>query len=76
MKPSVTIDERGVLLHVTTSAGEGIAIPLEPKTVIELAAGLERARGALKTSAGWSALLRGAGKILFDLAEDKDGKSK
>jgi hypothetical protein len=72
MKPSLTIDERGPILHVTTDAGEGVAIPLEPKTVLELAAGLERARAALKTGKGWSMLLRGLGRVLIDLAEDKE----
>lgn len=75
MKPSVTIDERGVILHVTTDAGEGVAIPLEPKTALELAAGLERARARLNSPGGWSTLLRGAGKLLLELAEEKnDGK--
>lgn len=72
MKPSITIDERGVLLHVTTDAGEGVAVKLEPSTVLELMAGLERARGALKTTAGWSTLLRGAGRLLLELSEGKE----
>lgn len=77
MKPSITIDERGVILHVTTDAGEGIAVPLEPATVLELAAALERGRAALKTPAGWSKLLRGAGRLLLELSEeDGDRKQK
>lgn len=79
VKPSVTIDERGVILHVTTEAGEGVAIPLEPKTVLELAAALERARGAFKSGSGWSTVLRGAGRILLDLTsqeKEKDGAKK
>jgi hypothetical protein len=68
VKPSVTIDARGVLLHVTTQAGESVSIPLEPATVIELAAALERARASLKTPEGRSTLLRGLGRILSDLA--------
>lgn len=74
MRPSLTIDERGILLHVTTDAGEGVAVPLEPQTVVELASGLERARAQLKTGAGWSKLLRAVGRTLLDLSEKPDGK--
>lgn len=74
MKPSLTIDERGAILHVTTDAGEGVAIPLEPATVLELAAGFERARATLKTPEGRSSLVRGLGRLLLELADDKEAK--
>ena len=32
-KPSITVDERGAVLHMTDSEGNGIAVPLEPETV-------------------------------------------
>ncbi len=79
MKPSVTIDERGALLHVTTSTGEQISIPLEAETVFELAAGFERVKSALKTPEGKSTLLRGLGRLLTELAQPKqvqDGRRK
>jgi hypothetical protein len=69
MKPSVTIDERGVVLHFTTENGEGIALPLEADTLLEIAAAVERGRSVLKTPAGRSTLLRGLGKLLFDITD-------
>jgi len=68
-KPSITIDERGVLLHVTDSEGNGIAIPLEPGTVLELAAGFDRARASLKTPEGRKALWHGLANIVSELAK-------
>lgn len=38
MKPSITIDERGVILHVTNAAGEGVAVALNKETLGELVA--------------------------------------
>ena len=73
MKPSVTIDERGVILHVTTDAGEGVAIPLEPATVLELAAGFEAAKARLKTPAGRWQLAKGIASLFGDLGK---GRSK
>jgi hypothetical protein len=61
LKPSITIDERGVLLHMTDASGEGIAIALNGETLAELVAqgtvALERlkspeARGPLLWSLG------------------------
>lgn len=75
MKPSITIDERGAILHVTTESGEGVAIKLEPATVLELAAGFDRARAALMSPAGRSILLRGLGRLALELSKGKtDGK--
>lgn len=74
MKPSLTIDQRGVVLHVTTEAGEGVAVKLDPGTVLELAAGLERARATLKTPEGRSSFLRGLGRLVLDLADQKESK--
>lgn len=81
MKPRLTIDDRGAVLHVDTDdRGNGIAIPLEPNTVLELAAGFERAKATLKTPAGRSTFLRGLGRLLLELTEPKevttDGTSK
>jgi len=38
LKPSITVDERGVILHVTNAAGEGVAIALNSETLGELMA--------------------------------------
>lgn len=64
MKPSLTIDERGVLLHVTTEQGEGIAIPLDPK---ELAATTTAALERVLTPEGKRRLLRGLGRLFLEL---------
>ena len=72
MKPTVTIDERGVLLHVTDAAGNGYAIPLEPATVIEMAAALSRAKAALKTPEGRSVLVSALGGLLRELTKPKE----
>lgn len=46
MKPSITVDERGAVLHMTNDAGEGVAVPLNAETLGEIvtqgAAALER----------------------------------
>lgn len=72
MKPGLSIDERGVLLHVTGPNGNGIAIPLEPATVLDAAAVVTRAGQALKTKRGRSVLFRGLGTLLKELAEQGD----
>lgn len=38
MKPSISIDERGVLLHMTDQEGKGFAVPLNTESLTELAA--------------------------------------
>jgi hypothetical protein len=70
MKPSLTIDERGVLLHV--AIGEDVVtVPVEPATVRELSASVDRARDALKTPEGRSTLVRGLGRIVAELTVKK-----
>lgn len=54
MKPSVTIDERGVLLHVTDNEGHGVAIPLNGEALAELGAQIALALERLKEPAGRS----------------------
>lgn len=72
MKPGLSIDERGVLLHVTGLDGEGLAIPLEPATVFEAAAVVTRAGQALKTTRGRKTLFRAFGTLLKTLSEQGD----
>jgi hypothetical protein len=71
VKPSITVDERGVLLHITTAEGNGVAIPLDPATALEMWGKLSL---ALKSPDGRSTLLRGLGRLLAELAQGK-GKS-
>lgn len=71
MKPSLTIDDRGALLHVTLGDDQTVSIPLEPATVREVSTVLARARDSLKTPEGRSTLVRGLGRILAELADPK-----
>lgn len=70
MKPGLSIDERGVLLHVTAPDGSDLAIPLEPETVFNAAAVITRAGQVLKTKRGRAILFRGLGAMLKELAEE------
>lgn len=68
MKPSLTVDERGVLLHVTTEQGEGIAIPLNPN---ELAAATATMLENVLSPEGKRRLMRGLGKLFLELTAPK-----
>lgn len=50
--PRITFDERGLLLHMTTSTGEAVTVPLEPETAFRFAAALQSAVAKLKTDDG------------------------
>lgn len=71
-QPRITVDERGVLLHMTTSSGEAVSVALEPATVFRLLEVLQGAALELKTPAGqqlvkqalrtlWTGLTKGSG---------------
>lgn len=51
-KPSISIDERGILLHLTNAAGEGIAVPIDPEGLALLAEQAGKALLTLKTDKG------------------------
>ncbi len=68
-KPSITIDERGILLHLVDGNGEGVAIPLEPATLLQLSAAVTRAVATLKTPGGRSLLVSAAGALFRQLSE-------
>lgn len=70
MKPSVTVDERGVVLHVTNDAGEGVAIPLNAELVTETT----KAAARLLSPEGKRRLLRGLGKAFFELLQEPEEK--
>lgn len=69
MKPSVTVDERGILLHVPLADGSIMSIPLEAETVFRMLAALQRAGAALQTTQGKKLLLRAAGEVFRRLVE-------
>lgn len=46
-------------------------MPVEPATVRELSATVDRARDALKTPEGRSTLVRGLGRLFAELTEKK-----
>lgn len=68
-KPSVTIDERGILLHLVDGNGKGVAIPLEPATLVQLSAAVTRAVAEIKTPRGRSLLVSAAGALFRQLTE-------
>lgn len=66
MKPAISIDERGILLHVTDDTGEGIAVPLDPERI---AAGVKTAIQNAKSEDGKRRILRALGSLVSDLLE-------
>lgn len=71
MKPSITIDERGVILHVTNDAGEGIAVPLQADTIDQLARQLIVAQERLLSPEGRSLVARLLGSAFIELMKGK-----
>lgn len=78
MKPSITVDERGVVLHVTDAAGKGFAVPLSAATVAELGLQLARAKARLMTAEGKSEIAKALGELFGKLTRkgDEDGAPK
>jgi len=70
-RPRVTIDGRGVVVHLVDSDGRGIDVPLA-----EVPARVARVAGALKTTEGRSTFLRGVARLLGTLAEPKGEEPK
>lgn len=69
VKPSISIDERGVLLHVTDSEGRGFAVPLDTQTVLELGAKLAAAKAMLLTPEGKRRFAKGLAQLLLSMTE-------
>ena len=67
MKPSITVDERGILLHVTDAQGEGVSLPLDPERI---AAGVVKAVRTAQSSEGKRRILRALGSLVSDLLEE------
>jgi hypothetical protein len=79
MKPTITVDERGIILHVTNEAGEGFAVPLSAETVAQLGLQLARAKAKLMTPEGKSQVAKALGSLFWQLVGDTkeaDGTSK
>jgi hypothetical protein len=74
-KPSITVDERGVLLHVPMADGRIFSIALEPATVAEMIAALTRAGVALKTPQGRSVVAKKLGEAFIQLLQSADEKN-
>jgi len=70
MKPSVTVDERGLVVHLTNEAGEGVAIPVNAELVTDAT----KAAARLLSPEGKRALLRGLGKVFFELLQEPEKK--
>ena len=80
MKPSITIDERGAILHMTDSAGEGVAVPLNAETLTQLVAqgtlALERLKSPETRGQMLASLGRAVVRELFNPTKAKaDGPS-
>jgi hypothetical protein len=81
LKPSITIDERGAILHMTDSAGEGIAVPLNAETLTQLVAqgtlALERLKSPETRGQMLASLGRAVVRELFNPTKPKaDGPSE
>lgn len=71
MKPSITIDERGILLHVTNDAGEGVAVKLDGETITQLGTQLARAKASLMTPEGKKVVGKALASLFWQLAGEK-----
>jgi hypothetical protein len=76
MKPSITFDERGFVLHVTNEAGERLAIPLDMETAAQLALQLANVKAALGTPEGRRVVAKGLGGLFWKLAATTKGKKE
>lgn len=63
MKPSLTVDERGFVVHFTNEAGEGVAVPLSAEMVGDVVKGVQECL----TPEGKKRVLRGLGALCLEL---------
>jgi len=68
VKPAITVDERGVLLHFTNAAGEGVAVPLNESLVGEA----RKAFATLLSPEGKRRVLRGLGRLALEVISDPE----
>jgi hypothetical protein len=71
VKPSVTIDERGILLHVTDTEGKGVAVPLNAETVREISHALERLKAPETRSQLFKNVAHAIAQTLLGTPENK-----
>lgn len=81
MKPSISVDERGVLLHMTDEAGKGFAIALNTETLTELGAQVAMALERVKAPEMRGRVLWNVGRavvreLLKPTEESPDGPSE
>lgn len=69
MKPSVTIDERGVVLHVTNDAGDGVAVPLSGETIREIVVAAGRLKARMLEPAQRIETFKKFGALLLELTK-------
>jgi hypothetical protein len=67
VKPQITVDDRGVLLHVSDSQGETISVPMDPERIAD---GVKIAFHAAKSEKGKRLILRALGKLVRDLLDE------
>jgi hypothetical protein len=70
VKPSLTVDERGFVVHFTNDAGEGVALPLTAEMVGGVVAGVQRCL----TPEGKTRVLRGLGALVLELVTPQPEK--
>lgn len=77
MKPSIIVDERGVVLQVTNDAGEAVSVPLDSATITQMGQQLARAKAALMTPEGKRTVTKALGALFWELVgSDEDGTPK
>lgn len=69
-RPGVTVDGRGVVVHLVDTDGRGIDVPLN-----EIPARAAQVASALKTREGRWTFLRGVARLLGSLAEPEEQRT-
>jgi hypothetical protein len=63
VRPSITLDERGVILHVTDERGEGVAVPITSETAQQAVQSVQR----LITPEGKRRIAAGLWRLFIEL---------
>lgn len=75
MKPTVTVDERGVTLHLVDETGHGYAVPLNQEMLTELGAQCAAALERLQSPGRGRLLWRLGRAVVRELMKpEEDGK--
>jgi len=73
MKPSLTVDERGLVVHFTNDRGEGVAVPITSEMVKEAKNTFEK---LATTPEGKRRVLQGLGRLFLELTESERADAK